>query len=88
MCEDEHQEKMVEPRRDLELLPEDVVRVSFRGSLGQRGAVRLRPGKVEIPCERQDRDEYSEYRADVPLRRLRPGRARSQPFARGWDLRR
>lgn len=70
-------EGSIEPRRDLELLPEDVVRVSFRGSPGQLATVRLRPGKVEIACQREDRDDYSEYRADVPLRLLRTGRAHS-----------
>ena len=67
-------EGSVEPRRDLVLLPEDVVRVTFRASLGQQASIRLRPGKLRIPCDRQDHDEYSEYRADVPLRLLRPGR--------------
>jgi len=62
------------PRRDLVLLPEDEVRISFRGSPGQRAWVRLRPGKVRLACERLDRDEYSEYRVDLPLRLLHPGR--------------
>jgi len=68
------EELSLEPRRDLVLLPEDVVRVSFRGSPGQRASVRLRPGRFEIPCERRDGDDHSEYRADIPLRQLEPGR--------------
>ena len=67
----------VEPQRDLVMLPEDVVRLSFRGSKGQRASARLRPGKVVVPFAREDGDDYSVYRADLPLRKLKRGKSHS-----------
>jgi len=67
------EQRSVNPRRDLILLPEDVVRLSFRGSRGQRASARVRPGKVVVPFSRDDRGDYSLYEADLPLRRLRVG---------------
>ena len=54
----------------LELLSEDVVRVSFRGSLGQDGYAGVTPGKTSVKCSRQDFADYSLYRADLPLKGL------------------
>ena len=48
------EERSVEPSTELALLPEDVVRVSFRGSLGQDGYVGVTPGKTSVKCSRQD----------------------------------
>jgi N-acetylmuramoyl-L-alanine amidase len=60
--------RSVRPRADLVMLPRDRVRVSFRGSRGQIGQVRVRPGKLVFPCARQDSDDSSLYEADLPLR--------------------
>jgi N-acetylmuramoyl-L-alanine amidase len=68
------EERSVEPATELELLPEDIVRVSFRGSLGQNGYVRVRPGKTNVKCSRQDFTDYSLYRADLPLKDLSAGK--------------
>ena len=40
--------RSVEPAADLELLPEEVVRVSFRASKGQDGYVEVQPGKISL----------------------------------------
>ena len=69
------EERSVEPATELELLPEDVVRVSFRGSLGQDGYVGVIPGKTKVKCSRQDFTDYSLYRAEVPLTKLTAGKA-------------
>ncbi|MFH1568742.1 MAG: N-acetylmuramoyl-L-alanine amidase [Gemmatimonadota bacterium] len=66
--------RSVEPRQEAVLLPEDVLRLSFRGSAGQRATFRVRPGQVTVPCQREDGEDYGTYRADLPLRRLQPGR--------------
>jgi N-acetylmuramoyl-L-alanine amidase len=59
---------------ELELLPEDVVRVSFRGSLGQEGYAGVTPGKTSVKCSRQDFSDYSIYQADLPVKKLSPGK--------------
>lgn len=64
-----------EPAADMELLPDEVVKVSFRGSKGQEGWIDIRPGKRAIKCLREDFDDYSIYRAEVPLRGLKTGAA-------------
>lgn len=62
-----------EPAADIELLPDEVVKVSFRGSKGQEGWIDIRPGKRTVQCIREDFDDYSIYRAEVPLRGFRTG---------------
>ncbi len=68
------EERSVEPSTELELLPEDIVRVSFRGSLGQDGYARVIPGKTTVKCSRQDFTDYSLYRAELPLDKLKAGK--------------
>ena len=68
------EERSVEPATELELLPEDVVRVSFRGSLGQDGYAGVIPGKAKVKCSRQDFTDYSLYRAEIPLDKLKAGK--------------
>jgi N-acetylmuramoyl-L-alanine amidase len=63
-----------EPAGDVELLPEEVVSVSFTASKGQEAYVDLRPGKTSIKCLREDHDDYSIYKAELPLRGLIPGK--------------
>jgi N-acetylmuramoyl-L-alanine amidase len=63
-------EESIEPGNDLELLPEDIVQVSFQGSLDQEAYVEIYPGGMLIKCERRNFDDYSEYRAEIPLRNL------------------
>lgn len=62
-----------EPAADMELLPEEVVKVSFRGSKGQEGWLDIRPGKKNLNCIRKDFDDYSTYTAEVPVRDFKPG---------------
>jgi N-acetylmuramoyl-L-alanine amidase len=62
-----------EPSGDMELLPEEVVKVSFRGSKGQDAWVDIRSARKSIECIREDFDDYSIYRAEIPLRGLKTG---------------
>jgi N-acetylmuramoyl-L-alanine amidase len=68
-------ERSVEPASDIELLPEDVVRVSFQGSLGQEAFAEVNPGKIRIKCSRDDYYDYSLYRGEIPLRSLKTGKS-------------
>lgn len=67
--------RSVEPAADMELLPEEVVKVSFRGSKGQNGFVDVLPGRITLACLRTDLDDYSIYTAELPLRDLAAGRS-------------
>ncbi|MCX6334230.1 MAG: N-acetylmuramoyl-L-alanine amidase, partial [Bacteroidia bacterium] len=67
-------ERTVEPASDIELLPDDVVRVSFQGSRGQEAYVEVTPGKVRIKCSREDYGDYSLYKGDIPLQKLKAGK--------------
>jgi len=62
-----------EPAADAELLPDDVVKVSFRGSKGQEAWIDIKPGKKSLRCLREDFDDYSVYRAELPVRSLGGG---------------
>ena len=62
-----------EPAADMELLPGEVVKVSFRASKGQEAWLDIRPGKGSIKCMREDYDDYSIYRAEVPAGSLATG---------------
>ncbi len=65
--------RSVEPAPEVELLPDEVVRVSFTGSKGQEGWVDIRPGRMSLKCTREDFSDYSIYRAEVPLRGFAAG---------------
>jgi len=65
-----HESRSVEPRRDLILLADDEVRLSFRGSRGQRAVAQLKPGSLKLTFAREDHEDYSLYRADLSLRQL------------------
>jgi N-acetylmuramoyl-L-alanine amidase len=62
-----------EPASDLELLPDDVVRVSFRASKGQEAWINIKPGRKSLKCRREDFDDYSIYRAEIPVRGFAKG---------------
>ncbi|MCU0377778.1 MAG: N-acetylmuramoyl-L-alanine amidase [Bacteroidales bacterium] len=62
-----------EPATDMELLPGEVVKVSFRASKGQEVWLDIRPGKRSIKCVREDFNDYSIYRAEVPSGSLATG---------------
>ncbi|MDX9728779.1 MAG: N-acetylmuramoyl-L-alanine amidase [Bacteroidales bacterium] len=64
-----------EPASDMELLPDDVVKVSFRASKGQEAWLDIKPGKKSLKCIREDFDDYSVYRAEVPVRGFAAGAA-------------
>ncbi len=68
-------EKSLSPSEDLELLPTDVVDLRFTGAIGHRGSVRVEPGGLELAMSRQDQTDRSLYSAQLPVRRLRPGRS-------------
>jgi N-acetylmuramoyl-L-alanine amidase len=70
-------QKSVEPATDSELTPDDIVRVTFRGSLGQEGFVKVVPGKIRLKCSREDFGDYSVYRADLYLKKLAAGKSYS-----------
>ena len=65
--------RSIEPAGDMELLPDELVKVSFRGSKGQEAWIDIHPGKRSIKAVREDFEDYSIYRADVPVRNLRTG---------------
>ncbi|MGM0666798.1 MAG: hypothetical protein ACQETA_05710, partial [Bacteroidota bacterium] len=65
--------RSLEPAHDLEILPDDVVRIGFTGSLGQVAYMRIHPGEHIFRCSREDFEDYSLYRADVPVNKFRPG---------------
>lgn len=62
-----------EPASDMELLPGEVVKVSFRASRGQEAWLDIRPGKKSLKCSREDFDDYSVYRAELPVRDFEAG---------------
>ncbi len=64
----------VKPSSNLILLPEDNVLVQFKGSLGQFGVVEVNPSGLQIGCERTDYNDYSLYRAELPMRKLETGK--------------
>jgi len=66
-------ERSVEPRYALELLPEDIVLISFQGSPGQDGFIEVDPGGVKVLCSRDDHEDYSLYQAELPLQKLAAG---------------
>lgn len=68
------EERTVEPAADVELLQEDKVVISFRGSKGQDGTIEVTPGKTEVRCSRSDFSDYSLYRAELQLSKLQPGK--------------
>lgn len=69
------EERSVEPAADVELLQEDKVLISFRGSKGQDGVIEVAPGKTEARCSRADFSDYSLYRAELPLSKFQPGKS-------------
>ncbi|MBI5011059.1 MAG: N-acetylmuramoyl-L-alanine amidase [Bacteroidia bacterium] len=69
------EKKSLEPAIDLEMLSEDIVRVTFQGSRAQDGYVKVSPGKIRLKCSREDFDDYSVYRADLYLDKLSPGKS-------------
>ncbi len=64
-----------EPAADMELLPDEVVRVRFSASKGQDGYLEVQPGKMSLRCLRTDYDDYSVYTAELPVRSLAPGKS-------------
>jgi len=63
----------VTPGYDTELLQDDVLPFSFTGSLGQEAQVLIIPAGLNIKCSVNNYDDYSVYRADIPMNRLEPG---------------
>ncbi len=64
-----------QPAADMELTPGEVVIISFTGSKGQDAFIDIQPGKISLRCMRDDYDDYSIYKAELPLRDLRAGRS-------------
>jgi len=61
----------VEPETNQVLLAEDKVRISFKGSKGQRAFAEIRPAKKRIPLSRKDFSDFSIYRGDLPLQYIK-----------------
>ncbi len=70
------EEGSFEPSASMELLPGEMVKVSFRGSKGQEGRVDITPGRRSLVCNREDFDDYSLYSAELTVRDMPPGSAR------------
>jgi len=66
-------EQSIEPFFDLELLPKDIVLISFEGSLGQDGFVEVNPGGLRLACSRENHEDYTLYQAELPLQKLAAG---------------
>jgi len=64
----------VEPNEDQILQSEDHIRISFRGSKGQKAFARIRPIKMKIPLARKDFSDYSIYQGDVSLHSMKKGK--------------
>lgn len=62
------------PAVDHELNLEDMIRVSFVGSKGQKAYAQIRPGREKVPLSREDFEDYSRYSTDLTLGALREGR--------------
>ena len=67
--------RSIEPAKNMEMLSDDVVRISFEGSRGQEAYVKVIPGKSRIKCEREDFKDYSVYRADLYPDKIAPGKS-------------
>lgn len=67
------EKRSFEPSSDIELLPGEVVKVSFRASKGQVAWLDIKPGRKSIKCLRDDFADYSLYRAEVPVRDFAAG---------------
>ncbi len=67
------EERSVMPRETMILTPEDVVLFRFHGSLGQEGAIKVFPGDINLPCSRNDYEDYSIYEAELSLDELDAG---------------
>ncbi len=67
-------ERSILPDHDLELLPSDVIRFSFEASKGQEAWVEV-SNEMQQKCSREDFEDYSIYKAEIPLRNLSKGKA-------------
>jgi N-acetylmuramoyl-L-alanine amidase len=67
-------ERTIEPADNIDLMQEDIVRFSFQGSKGQDGHIEVNPGKIRINCSREDFQDYSIYRGELPLSKLKTGK--------------
>ncbi len=67
-------ESAMEPAENQVLMPDDVVRVRFTGSKGQKGNILVQPGKKWLFCARRDFKDYSLYEADLYLNDLQGGK--------------
>ena len=67
-------DRSIEPSGEMEMLSDDVIRISFQGSRGQDAFVKIVPGKSRIKCEREDFTDYSVYRANLYLDKIAKGK--------------
>jgi len=73
-------ERSMQPAADHILLPEDSVILRFNGSKEQIGYALIKPGRLKIPCMREDFEDYSRYSTELPLSRLKEGKKYSITF--------
>lgn len=66
--------RSLEPEVDQELLPDDVIRLAFNGSKGQRGFLLVEETGLRLPLRRDDRFDFSRYQGELSLALLDPGR--------------
>ena len=61
------EEKSVTPEVTMELTPDQLVPVQFKGSKGQEATVEVSPGGFQFPCTRTDYEDYSAYQTTLRL---------------------
>ncbi len=66
--------RSVQPSTSIQLLPEDIVRISFQGSKEQDGFVIVNPGGLSVKCARVNYGDYSLYTAEIPLAKMVAGK--------------
>lgn len=64
----------ISPAHEVELLQSDVLPFSFPGSSGQEAEVLVIPGNMILDCTAEDRNDYSLYSTQIPLKNLAPGK--------------
>ncbi len=63
-------ERSIEPNYELQLLEDDIVKIKFDGSKGQKGSVQFLQSDQIFSCSREDKDDHSTYTVEIPMRKL------------------
>lgn len=71
------EEKSVTPGASMELTPDQLVPIQFKGSKGQEATVEVSPGGFRFPCTRIDYEDHSTYQSALRLDELEKNQAYS-----------